>query len=345
MLGVPAAAFEFEVDLASGGVTAVEPMPSPRPPPAASTPPPVPRTSPRTGASTRSGPVHATAQLPTLSRPPEPPAHRRPPAQTTATQPTLGAWEDVPAGEDAPGARGSRSARDVPAAAEDWTGGDSSTGTDPAAWLTPGPPYPATTLPLSPAPAAAPTLVAVDYAAASRARGPQAQTIIGDAPAITAKGFRAPQSIPVQPMPVAPPPRLPPVVLEVTPRGLGIATVAGYCEELIRRNARLPAETRKLFTTSRDHQDQVRIVVCQGESRRLDSNTVIGDLVLQNLPRRPRGETSIEVTFSLDASGILNVRARDAETGVEQRATLDLVGGVAQDDVASSRDRLQQLRR
>ncbi|HEX3481097.1 MAG TPA: Hsp70 family protein [Kofleriaceae bacterium] len=145
------------------------------------------------------------------------------------------------------------------------------------------------------------------------------------------------------PAPVAPPPA--PVLLEVTPRGLGIATVAGFCEELIRRNARLPTEARKLFITSRDNQDQVRIIVCQGESRRLDNNTVIGDLVLQGLPPRLRGETSIEVTFALDGSGVLQVRARDAQTGAEQRATLSLVGGVAQEDVAASRDRLQQLRR
>jgi len=145
------------------------------------------------------------------------------------------------------------------------------------------------------------------------------------------------------PVPVAPLPA--PVLLEVTPRGLGIATVAGFCEELIRRNSRLPTEARKLFITSRDNQDQVRIVVCQGESRRLDNNTVIGDLLLQGLPPRPRGETSIEVTFALDGSGVLQVRARDAKTGAEQRATLSLVGGVAQEDVAASRDRLQQLRR
>ena len=146
------------------------------------------------------------------------------------------------------------------------------------------------------------------------------------------------------PAPVAPPAPAP-VLLEVTPRGLGIATVAGFCEELIRRNARVPTEARKLFITSRDNQDQVRIIVCQGESRRLDNNTVIGDLVLQGLPPRPRGETSIEVTFALDASGVLQVRARDAQTGAEQRAALSLVGGVAQEDVAASRDRLQQLRR
>jgi molecular chaperone DnaK len=154
----------------------------------------------------------------------------------------------------------------------------------------------------------------------------------------------APTYVPAsQPVPGYAPP--PPVLIEVTPRGLGIATVAGFCEELIRRNSRVPTEARKLFITSRDNQDQVRIVVCQGESRRLDHNTVIGDLVLQGLPPRPRGETSIEVTFALDASGVLQVRARDAQTGAEQRATLALVGGVAQEDVAASRDRLQQLRR
>ncbi len=151
------------------------------------------------------------------------------------------------------------------------------------------------------------------------------------------------------PMPAPPPPeavyRPPPVVLDVTPRSLGIATVAGYCEELIRRNSRLPTEMVKLFTTSRDRQNAVRIVVCQGESRRLDNNTVIGDLRLEGIPARARGETSIEVTFQLDASGILQVSARDAQTGREQTARLDLVGGVRGEDVAASRERVQQLRR
>jgi molecular chaperone DnaK len=160
-----------------------------------------------------------------------------------------------------------------------------------------------------------------------------------------------PQQVPIMPAaaptmaPMPSAPARPPVVLEVTPRGLGIGTVAGFCEELIRRNSRLPAAQKKMFTTSRDSQDLVRIVVCQGESRRMDNNTVIGDLILTNLPPRPRGETAIEVTFHLDASGILQVRARDAQTGHEQSASLDLVGGMAQQDVAASRDRLAQLRR
>jgi molecular chaperone DnaK len=136
-----------------------------------------------------------------------------------------------------------------------------------------------------------------------------------------------------------------PVVLDVTPRGLGIGTVAGFCEELIRRNARVPTEIKRLFTTSHDKQQSVRIVVCQGESRRLDNNVVVGDLVLDNLEPRPRGETTIEVTFALDASGILNVRARDALSGREQRASLAILGAQSQEEVAASAERLRALRR
>ncbi len=191
---------------------------------------------------------------------------------------------------------------------------------------------------------------------------PIAQTMVARMPSAPgyaddqrARGQGMPQPLPAMPMPVAPPgaglgpaamaARPMPTILEVTPRGLGIGTVSGFCEELIRRNERLPATKRKSFTTARDKQAVVRIVVCQGESRRIDNNTVIGDLVLANLPPRPRGETTIEVTFVIDASGILQVSARDSATGAEQRASLDLVGAVPQQDVAASRERLQALRR
>jgi molecular chaperone DnaK len=142
------------------------------------------------------------------------------------------------------------------------------------------------------------------------------------------------------------PPVLPtPVVLDVTPRSLGIATVAGYCEELIRRNARLPAESTRLFTTSHDKQSTVRIRICQGESRRLDHNVVIGDLVLESLEPRPRGETTIEVIFALDASGVLQVRARDALSGREQSASLAILGAQSQEEVAAAAERVRALRR
>jgi molecular chaperone DnaK (HSP70) len=133
------------------------------------------------------------------------------------------------------------------------------------------------------------------------------------------------------------------VVIDVTPRGLGIATVAGFCEELIRRNSHLPAGVRKAFAASRDGQEMVRIVVCQGESRRIDNNILIGDLVLPNLPVRNRGETQIDVEFLLDASGILHVSARDSTTGTEQRVVLDLKGAMPPEDLAPAAERVQQL--
>jgi molecular chaperone DnaK len=163
-------------------------------------------------------------------------------------------------------------------------------------------------------------------------------------PSSTARGFAPAQTYPIQAAVTAAPP-IAPIVLDVTPRGLGIGTVAGFCEELIRRNSRVPTEIRKVFTTSRDGQHTVHIVVVQGESRRMHANVVIGDLTLSDLPPRPRGETSIEVTFLLDASGILQVRARDANTGREQRASLDVVGTMPQGDVDASRERLTALRR
>jgi molecular chaperone DnaK len=180
--------------------------------------------------------------------------------------------------------------------------------------------------PVPSAASSAPTLVATPQ--------PPGAPVTASAPTLVAPPL--PQTYPVVPSPV---------VMDVTPRGLGIGTVAGFCEELIRRNSRVPTATVKLFTTSRDDQDVVRIIVCQGESRKLANNTVIGDLRLEGLPRRPRGETSIEVTFALDASGILQVRARDAQTGREQRASLDIVGTIQQQDVESAREKLQALRR
>lgn len=153
----------------------------------------------------------------------------------------------------------------------------------------------------------------------------------------------APQQVPpmVQMAALAPSP----VVLDVTPRGLGLVTVAGFCEELIPRNTRVPTEMRRSFSTSRDGQDLVRLVITQGEARRVEGNVVLGELVLADLPRRPRGETTIEVIFAIDASGILHVRARDVMSGREQRASLNVIGTLPEGDVAASRERMQQFRR
>jgi molecular chaperone DnaK len=289
------------------------------PPPAAATPVAPPPVAPK--------PV--TAPRVDAPRPPAPTA-TRPAAQPPPLDPATAAWLDEP-----------------------------SVATEEVTFAPPPPPSP------PPAPSQAPTLILPPPALPPPAppiSAANAPTLIGQmqphvtergftaapgntepsmAPASTAKGFGAFAGPPVQVAPMA----VAPVVLDVTPRGLGVGTVAGYCEELIRRNARVPTEIRKLFTTSRDGQESVRIIVCQGESRRLDSNVVLGDLMLQGITPRPRGEVTIEVTFMLDASGILQVRARDAQTGREQRASLDLVGAMPQQDVAASRERVQQLRR
>ena len=147
---------------------------------------------------------------------------------------------------------------------------------------------------------------------------------------------------------VSTPPPLPPprqIVVDVTPSSFGVGTLGGYCETLIWRSTPLPITVTKRYVTVRDDQDAVRIVVCQGETRRLTENVVLGDVVLGELPRRPRGGVEIEVAFALDTSGMLQVSARDAATGQSQHVALDLFGRMGDDEVAVARDRVQKLRR
>jgi molecular chaperone DnaK len=220
----------------------------------------------------------------------------------------------------------------------------------------PGPPLPARP-PTVPPPVAAPRPTAPRVATPARITRPgvpppappPAPTLFGVAPGPRADSEETTAARPPAGSPGAPAPRADgrlaaPTIVDVTPRGLGIGTVAGYCEELIRRNARLPAEVKRNFTTSRDRQSTVRIRVCQGESRRIDENLVVGELILEGLEPRPRGDTTIEVTFALDADGILQVRARDARTGHERRASLDVLGAQSPDEVAAARARLRDLR-
>jgi molecular chaperone DnaK len=134
-----------------------------------------------------------------------------------------------------------------------------------------------------------------------------------------------------------------PVIRDVTSHSLGVATIGGFCEFLIARNAQVPSEHRRVFATSRDRQEIVRIRVCEGESRRLADNVLLGDLVLDGLPPRPRGETRIEVTFQIDAGGILNVTAHDPATGQAQRAWIQLRGVQSADEVELARERFGRL--
>ena len=123
------------------------------------------------------------------------------------------------------------------------------------------------------------------------------------------------------------------VLLDVTPRGLGIRVVGGYAETIIERNAHIPVEQTRRFTTSQDHQTQVRIQVCQGESRKFDENQILGELVLDALRPARRGEVAVEVTFEINTDGILVVQAKDPETGLAQKAQINVLGTISEEKV------------
>ena len=117
-----------------------------------------------------------------------------------------------------------------------------------------------------------------------------------------------------------------PLLIDVTPLTLSVETVGGWVDRVIARNTPVPCSQTRSFTTSAEHQQVVIIRVCQGEGEHFPANTALGELELSGLRRAPRGEVTIEVTFELDADGILQVRARDVETGRQTGAQMRLVG-------------------
>jgi len=117
-----------------------------------------------------------------------------------------------------------------------------------------------------------------------------------------------------------------PLLIDVTPLSLGVETAGGYSDVLIPANSPVPCEKTRTFLTASDNQTTVTIRVAQGESSRFAENTHLGDLELSGLRPARRGEVKIAVTFELDADGILNVRARDQDTGRETTATMRLLG-------------------
>jgi molecular chaperone DnaK len=117
-----------------------------------------------------------------------------------------------------------------------------------------------------------------------------------------------------------------PVLLDVNPSTLAIQTAGGYAEKLLEKNAPIPIERSRVFSTARDNQTRVEIDCCRGESRRYADNEPLGKLVLEALPAKPRGDVKIEVSFRVDADGILHVRAADAESGQRQEVRLTVIG-------------------
>lgn len=112
------------------------------------------------------------------------------------------------------------------------------------------------------------------------------------------------------------------LLLDVTPLSLGVETRGGVMTKLIERNTTIPARRSEVFTTAEDNQPAVDVVVLQGERELARDNRVLGRFKLENIRPAPRGEPQIEVTFDIDANGILNVTARDKDTGAEQSITI-----------------------
>jgi len=117
-----------------------------------------------------------------------------------------------------------------------------------------------------------------------------------------------------------------PLLLDVNPATLSIQTAGGFTERLLDKNAPIPIERSRVFTTARDNQTRVEIDCCRGEKKRYTDNEPLGQLVLENLPARPRGDLKIEVSFRVDADGILHVRANDQDSGSRQEVRLQVFG-------------------
>jgi molecular chaperone DnaK len=123
------------------------------------------------------------------------------------------------------------------------------------------------------------------------------------------------------------------ILLDVTPHTLGIMVVGGYFEELIPLNTTVPTSRSKIFTTVRDNQTAVKILVMQGESHRADENEMLGEFVLTGLRRAKAGEVEIEVTFEINADGIVCVSAKDLETGMQQSITVEAASGLTENEI------------
>ncbi len=123
------------------------------------------------------------------------------------------------------------------------------------------------------------------------------------------------------------------VLLDVTPLSLGIETLGGVTTKLIERNTTIPTRKSQIFSTAADNQTQVDIHVLQGEREMAVDNKTIGKFILDGIPPAPRGMPQIEVTFDIDANGILNVTARDTATGKAQNIRIEASSGLSEQEI------------
>ena len=123
------------------------------------------------------------------------------------------------------------------------------------------------------------------------------------------------------------------VLLDVTPLSLGIETLGGVFTRLIDRNTTIPTKKSQVFSTAEDNQNAVTLRVFQGEREMAADNKLLGQFNLEDIPPAPRGMPQIEVTFDIDANGIVSVAAKDKGTGKEQSITIQASGGLSDDEI------------
>ncbi|MBC7003533.1 molecular chaperone DnaK [Photobacterium sp. BZF1] len=123
------------------------------------------------------------------------------------------------------------------------------------------------------------------------------------------------------------------LLLDVTPLSLGIETMGGVMTKLIEKNTTIPTKANQVFSTAEDNQSAVTIHVLQGERKQAGYNKSLGQFNLEGINAAPRGMPQIEVTFDLDADGILHVSAKDKSTGKEQKITIQASGGLSDEDI------------
>jgi len=119
----------------------------------------------------------------------------------------------------------------------------------------------------------------------------------------------------------------------VTPLSLGVETLGGVMTVMIPRNTTIPTQKKEIYSTASDNQTSVEIHVLQGERANARDNRTLGKFHLEGLPTAPRGVPKIEVTFDIDANGILSVQAKDMATGKDQRITITASSGISKDDI------------
>ncbi len=127
------------------------------------------------------------------------------------------------------------------------------------------------------------------------------------------------------------------LLLDVTPLSLGIETLGGIMTKLVEKNSAIPTEKKQIFSTADDNQTAVTIKVYQGEREIAAANRLLGQFNLENIPPAPRGIPQIEVSFDIDANGILNVKAKDLGTQKEQKIRIEKSSGLSEDEINSMR--------